>query len=95
MSGMVPATDIPVPMSGISILTSSLPPGPDVPGATGGRGLLTRLGHSGDEDCGHQAYQNTVVYAPSDLLAWCRLDELNTNSCRAILDKSQRLGSAP
>ncbi len=49
----------------------------------------------GDEDYGHQAYRNLVVYAPPDLLAWCRLHELNTNAYRALLDKSQHLGSAP
>ncbi len=44
---------------------------------------------------GHQALRNSVLYAPSHLLAWCRLDELNTNSCRAVLDKSQHPSSAP
>jgi hypothetical protein len=49
----------------------------------------------GDEVYGYQVHRNSVVYAPSHLLAWCRSDELNTNSCRAPLDKSQHLGSAP
>ena len=56
---------------------------------------LTRRRPTGDLVYGHQAYRNSVVYEPSHLLAWCRLDELNTNSCRALLDKSQHPGSAP
>jgi protein-L-isoaspartate O-methyltransferase len=50
------------------------------------------------EEVREKAYANRplpIGYAPSHLLAWCRLDELNTNSCRALLDKFQNLGSAP
>jgi hypothetical protein len=48
-SGMASASDVPVPMSGILLFSSGLPPSPEVPRATGGRGVMTQLRHSGNE----------------------------------------------
>ncbi len=82
-------------MSALALISSALAPATDVAG-TFGEGLkLTHSRTTSDEVYGHPAYRNSGFVAPSHLLAWCRLDELNTNSHRAIFDKFQNLGSAP
>jgi len=45
MSGVAPTSDLRARMSRISLFSSGLPPGPEVPGATGRRGLLTPNRH--------------------------------------------------
>jgi hypothetical protein len=41
-------------MSGIALIPSGLPPGPDLVSGPVLRGLLTQPGHTGDEIYGHQ-----------------------------------------
>ncbi len=47
MSGVPPTPDLQARMSGIGWFSFGLPPSPEVPGATGVRGVLTHNGHRG------------------------------------------------